>query len=67
MKIKEYLLSQQDINMKTLADLMYPTNASANSYLSKKLNGKSGRSWTQKDEDLAKEILHALGDRLKSL
>ncbi len=54
MTAKEYLLSDKcEVKSESIAKRMYPTNKNANSYLSRKLAGKSGRSWTDKDEQKA--------------
>jgi hypothetical protein len=67
MKIKEYLMTTDEINVAYVARQMFPSNKSAHTYISRKLNGTDGRSWTQKDEDSAKVILNQLGEKLKNL
>jgi hypothetical protein len=67
MKVKEFLLTSTEINLKGIAQLMWPSNASANTYLSKKLNGLDDRSFTDKDAELALKVLKELGKSIKGL
>lgn len=67
MDYKEYLLNQSAINLAYIAGKMWPTNKSAKTYLSMKLNDNGGRTWTTKDNDLAKRAINELGEELKNL
>jgi hypothetical protein len=67
MKVKEFLMTSKEINLKGIAELMWPSNASANTYLSKKLNGLDGRTFTDKDAELALKVLKELGQSIKTL
>ena len=65
MKAKDFLLNDSPVNLKYVAGKMWPTNKSADTYMSRKLNGD--RPWTEKDEQKAIEVLNELADRIKSL
>lgn len=65
MKAMEYLKNSRAINASVIAEKMWPTNKTAKSYMSRKLNGE--RPWTDKDEQLAIKVLHDLGVELTSL
>ncbi|MGJ1499639.1 hypothetical protein ACR79R_20165 [Sphingobacterium spiritivorum] len=65
MKIKEFLTNGGAINLRYVAAKMWPTNKSADAYMSRKLNGD--RPWTDKDERKAKQILNDLADLIKEL
>lgn len=68
MKVKQYLLTQDAISLAYVAKKMWPTNKSANTYLTIKLLGKDpGRQWTVKDEENARKALHDLGIELTNL
>lgn len=64
MDFKEYLQTQKEFQLSALAKLMWPQNKTADNYLSRKLNGLTGRSWTEKDEKLARKALKELGIHL---
>lgn len=57
MTVKEYLLESDMVMLKGIAKKMYPNNADAPSYLTRKLNNSSGRTFTKAD---AKKALEAL-------
>lgn len=63
MDYKEYLLNQTAINLKYIAEKMWPTNTNAQTYLSRKINGK-GRPWTNLDNEKAQIAIHELGLQL---
>lgn len=65
MDFKEYLLSDKEINLAALANRMWPTNKSAKTYLSAKLNGKGERDFTRSDEKLARKCLGEMGIKFK--
>lgn len=65
MTVKEYLQTTKKVSLKYLAEEMWPTNKSADTYLTKKLRGQ--RPWTETDEELARKALHKLGIELKDL
>lgn len=65
MTAMEYLKSSRAINASAIAEKMWPSNKTAKSYMSRKLNGE--RPWTDKDEQLAIKVLHELGVELTSL
>lgn len=65
MKAKDFLINDPSINTGFIASEMWPTNRSAKTYMSRKLNGE--RPWTEKDEDKAKEVLNHLADRIKEV
>ncbi len=64
MDFKAYLLTQKKFSLSKLAFLMWPDNKTADNYLSKKLHNHSGRSFTLKDEKLARKALKELGVEL---
>lgn len=61
MDVKEYLLTTKAYNLAEIARRMWPRNAGAKNYLSAKLNGSGGRSFTRKDAINAKRVLAELG------
>jgi len=61
MDFKDYLQKQKKFQLSALAELMWPGNTMAKSYLSAKLNGLDKRKWTDKDEKLAKKCLKKIG------
>ena len=65
MKAKDLLLNEPAINASVIANKMWPTNKSAKTYMSRKLNGD--RPWTDKDEQKAIEVLNELAERIKAL
>jgi hypothetical protein len=65
MDFKEYILNDCPIEKSVIAERMWPTNKAAKSYLSKKLSGE--RSWTDKDNALAKKVVNELGIELSLL
>jgi hypothetical protein len=67
MNVKEFLLTRKEINLSGIAELMWPTNKSAASYLSRKLNGLDNRTFTQKDAELALRVLKDLGVSIDDL
>ncbi|QPH40546.1 hypothetical protein [Pedobacter endophyticus] len=67
MSVKEFLLTCDKLNIAKIAIAMYPTNASAASYLKNKLNGTNGRSFTEKDAFKAIRILHSLAAEIKNI
>jgi hypothetical protein len=67
MEIKEFLLTTESLNLTGIAKLMWPSNKSAKTYLSKKLNGLDGRTFTDKDAALALKALNELADDIKKL
>ena len=58
MSVQEYLKGCP-IDLSYIASLMWPNNASAKVYLSKKLNGD--RPFTEKDKSLAIKALKQIG------
>lgn len=64
MEFKEYLLSQSQVHLSEIAFRMWPNNKTANNYLSKKLHGKMGFTFTEKDDKLARQALKELGIKL---
>jgi hypothetical protein len=64
MDFKEYLLTQTDFSLKALAFRMWPDNKTADHYLSVKLHNLNNRSFTEKDEKLARKALAELGIHL---
>jgi hypothetical protein len=67
MDVKEFLLRSRELNLSGIAELMWPTNKRAASYLSRKLNGLDNRSFTEKDAELALKVLKDLGHRIQLL
>jgi hypothetical protein len=67
MDVKEFLLTSKELNLSSIAGLMWPTNKRAASYLSRKLNGLDSRSFTEKDAELAFKVLKDLGQRIEQL
>jgi hypothetical protein len=67
MDIKTFLLESNEINLTAIAAAMWPKNKESRSYLSKKLNGLDERSFTQKDEKKALEVLQDLAKRINNL
>lgn len=63
MKAKEFLKTNKSINAKYIAEKMWPTNKTAKSHLSRKLN--DGLLWTEKDENEATKHLNELADDIK--
>lgn len=61
----EQYLKSGPVDIKYVANKMWPSNKNANVYMSMKLNGK--RSWTKDDEEKAVKILAELGSELTSL
>lgn len=61
MTAEEYL-KQGPIDLKYVAEKMWPENKNAKVYMSMKLNGK--RPWTKGDEEKASNILAELGKDL---
>ena len=61
MTFKEYLLTQKEFQLSALAKLMWPDNKTADNYLSRKLHDLTGRTFTAKDEILARKALKELG------
>jgi hypothetical protein len=61
MDFKDYLLTQKEFQLSALAFRMWPNNKAADTYLSKKLNGLDDRTFTAKDEILARKALKELG------
>lgn len=64
MDFKDYLLNQTDFSLKALAFRMWPDNKTADHYLSVKLHNLNNRSFTAKDEKLARKALKELGVKL---
>ncbi|HLT86475.1 MAG TPA: hypothetical protein VKZ57_02730 [Sphingobacterium sp.] len=64
-KSKDFLVQHRWLNLKTLAHEIYPTNKSAETYLSRKLRGV--RPWTEKDEIKAKKALIRIAKKLEKL
>lgn len=64
MDFKEYLITQNDFTLASLAFKMWPNNKTADTYLNTKLSGKGKRKFTPADEKLAKKILKELGHKL---
>ncbi|QEL01553.1 hypothetical protein FKG96_12300 [Olivibacter sp. LS-1] len=67
MDVKEFLKTNPDINLASIASKMWPTNKSAKTYLSRKLSGEGDRPWTDKDSAKAKEVLKQLSDEIQRL
>lgn len=67
MDVKEFLLTSKELNLSGIAELMWPSNKGAASYLSRKLHGIDNRTFTQKDSELALKVLKDLGVRIDSL
>lgn len=67
MNVKDFLLSSKELNLSGIAELMWPTNKKAASYLSRKLHGLDNRSFTAKDAELALKVLNELGVKIKEL
>lgn len=67
MDFKKYIIEQTAVDLGYIARKMWPDNKSAKTYLSRKLNGTDGRTWTQKDNELAKRVLNELGIELAKL
>lgn len=65
MDFKEYILTVCPVDKAFVAERMWPTNKAAKSYLSKKLSGE--RSWTDKDNELAKKVINEIGEELANL
>lgn len=64
MTVEEYLKACP-IDLSYIASLMWPKNASAKVYLSKKLNGE--RPFTEKDKTLAIEALKQIRSEIASI
>lgn len=60
MTMQEFLKTNRNINLTEIARLMWPGNANAKTYMSKKLSGK--RPWTSSDTAKAKEALNEIYD-----
>jgi hypothetical protein len=67
MDVKEFLLTTKEINLTAIAQLMWPENKTAKTYLSKKLHGLDNRVFTDKDAELALKVLKDLGERIDGL
>lgn len=71
MDLKEFLDKHPIIDKAQLAKLMWPENKSARSKLTNKLNenvvGTGKQRVTEKDFELAKEVLNKLSDEIKKL
>lgn len=67
MTVKEFLLTCDSIKLAPIAKLMYPTNASADTYLNRKLKGSDGRSFTKKDAERAIAVLKDLSGTIDGL
>jgi len=67
MDVKQFLLKSKELNLSGIAELMWPTNKSAASYLSRKLHGIDNRTFTQKDAALALKVLNELGVKISQL
>lgn len=65
MDYREYLTNQTELQLITVARLMWPKNKNANVYLSMKLNGT--RPWTTKDDERAKEAIQQIAEKLTAL
>lgn len=65
MTVEQYLKDKCPIDLKRVAALMYPSNLSANAYLSRKLNG--ARPFTQKDTLAAINALKSIGAEWESI
>lgn len=65
MDFKEYLRTQDKFRLSKLAFLMWPKNATAPHYLSKKLNSISGLEFTANDEKRARKALKKLSVELE--
>lgn len=63
MKVKDFLLSEDCINLKAIANKIWPDNKAAEAYMYRKLS--NDRPWTEKDEEKAKAALKALADRIE--
>jgi hypothetical protein len=67
MNVKDFLLSSKELNLSGIAELMWPSNKSAASYLSRKLHGLDNRVFTEKDAELALKVLKELGVKIGDL
>lgn len=65
MKVKEYLISEDALNLSVIARRMWPKNSDAKTYLSRKLNDKL--PWTKGDTEKAKSVLKDLGADIQNL
>jgi len=66
MTLKDLLDSTPLITIAELARLMYPNSKTSRSRLTNKLNGNAGQRITEKDIEIAKEILTNHVNNLKS-
>lgn len=67
MTVEDYLKNDCKVDLGYIASEMYPSNKSAISYLSKKLNKKDNRTFTKKDGELAINALKKLSIEISSL
>ena len=67
MTVEEFLKNHCKIDLGFIASEMYPSNKSAISYLSKKLNKKDNRTFTKKDAELALSVLKKYCEGISTL
>lgn len=67
MTVKDFLLTAGEIKLAAIAKKMYPSNASADTYLNRKLKGSDSRSFTKKDAETAISVLKELSITISSL
>lgn len=67
MTVKEFLKSEKTLNLSAIAAKMYPTNKSAKTYLTNKLNENDNRKFTKKDGQKALTVLKELAVKVTEL